>query len=94
MTHIITGGTSMGRGYGITWQDGPLEVVDGVAVPNGAFPTDVLDAVQARLELFQQSPMQCNENAIAVECIKQAIESLNCRQVRREHEGVLGSHQV
>jgi hypothetical protein len=92
MTDIVTGGTSMGRGYSITWQDGPIGLVDDVAVPNGAFPTDVLDAVQARLELLQESQAQCNENAVAIACIKQAVESLNCRQVRRECEGMLGSH--
>lgn len=49
------GGTTIGRGFKVDWQNGPL-AVDGVRQePNGAFVEDVIAAALGRIQHYQTS---------------------------------------
>jgi hypothetical protein len=73
------GGVSSGCGFTISWQNGPLgrhaqgcgeglPCVEGCTrrAPNGAFVEDVLDAVIERIDFYQRSGFNCQENEDAV----------------------------
>lgn len=86
------GGVSSGRGFAISWQNGPLGRGDERQGPNGAFVEDVIDACRQRLEFFQKSEFGCPENASAIEALDQAAIVLEQRTQRRVAAGVEGTH--
>lgn len=89
-----TGGVSVGRGFTIAWQCGPL-ALDGVRrEPNGAFVEDVIAAAIGRLREYQSSRFACQENADALDCLESAAQFLDDRTRRREQRGVEGTHAV
>jgi len=89
-----TGGTTSGRGFDITWQDGPL-VVDGVRrEPSGAFVKDVIGAALGRIQFYQASKFKCRENALAITKLEEALHWLDARTRDREARQVEGSHAV
>ena len=79
--------------FRIFWQDGPFNREAGVN-PNGAFVEDVLEVCKRRLEFYQDSPYACNENAMAIDHIVEAIEVLSERRADRVRRGVLGKDKV
>lgn len=88
------GGVTVGRGFTIAWQNGPL-AVDGVRVePNGAFVEDVIQAAIGRIEEYQDSRFKCQENADALHMLKGAALALDLRTRNREKRGVEGTHAV
>lgn len=88
------GGTTLGRGLEVIWQDGPL-AIDGVRVPpNGAFVEGVIQAALGRLRFYQESKFSCRENALAITKLEEALHWLGHRTAQREARGVEGTHQV
>jgi hypothetical protein len=86
------GGITDGRGFTITWQDGPL-AADGVRrEPNGAFVEDVIAAALGRIKFYQASPFTCRENALVITKLEEALHWLDHRTKAREARGVEGTH--
>ena len=88
------GGVSVGRGFTIAWQCGPLAAGGVRREPNGAFVEDVIQAVIGRLREYQSSKFACQENADALDCLESAAKFLNDRTKNREARGVEGTHAV
>lgn len=87
-----TGGEFISTGVKIKWQKGPLGRGSERKGPNGAFVETVIEAAKQRLEFFQESEFECQENAEAIAHLKMALYSLKKRTERRESEGVEGTH--
>jgi hypothetical protein len=88
------GGISEGRGFTISWQNGPLGRGADRKEPNGAFVETVIDAVRLRLEFYQASQFNCETNAVAIHHLELALASLNERTAEREERAVEGTHAV
>ena len=86
------GGTSFGRGFTISWQNGPLGRGNERKESNGAFVETVIDAVIRRIRYYQGSKFYCNENAQAINHLERALRWLNQRTRDREVHGVEGTH--
>lgn len=88
------GGVASGRGFAISWQNGPLGRDGERREPNGAFVEDVIEAVVERIHFYQESEFQCETNYQALVCLEKALEHLNARTIDREARQVEGTHQV
>jgi len=88
------GGVSMGVGFVISWQNGPLGTDKFRKEPNGAFVEDVISAVLDRISFYQASPFRCEENEEALTHLKLALEALHHRTAKREEKGVEGTHEL
>lgn len=88
------GGTVMGIGMEIHWQNGPLGRDADRKKPNGAFVETVIAAVKQRIEYYQASGFACRENAIAITKLEEALMWLNKRTQDREARKVEGTHNV
>lgn len=88
------GGTSSGRGFAISWQNGPLGRGDKRRMPNGAFVEDVLAAVIGRIDFYQSTKFACGENAEALYHLRRGAELLDARTRDREQRRVEGTHAV
>ncbi len=89
-----SGGSVIGVGLDILWQNGPLGRRADRVIPNGAFCDTVLEAVKQRLEFYQGSKFKCDENALAIKHIEDAITALAVRTANREERKVEGTHEV
>lgn len=92
------GGVSTGRGFTISWQNGPLGKLDTAdrREPNGAFVEDILGTALGRLEFYQTASdgkFACEENAEAIENIVKAMEVLDKRTARRVADKTEGTHE-
>lgn len=74
---------------GVSFQRGPI-LESGV---NGIHNEDLLHIVRHRLECFQTSQFACEENAKALSFVKEALEVLASRTLRRVAAGVEGTHK-
>ena len=90
------GGVSTGRGFTISWQNGPLGKIGTPErrEPNGAFVEDVIQAVIERIEFYQQSRCACQANEDAVNSLRDAALALDMRTKDREQRIVEGTHAV
>ena len=88
-----SGGVSTGRGFTISWQNGPLGRGNDRKEPNGAFVEDVIQAVIGRINFYQGSRFNCESNAKALEALHQAAEHLDSRTKEREKREVEGTHK-
>lgn len=86
------GGVSSGRGFAISWQNGPLGRGEDRVEPNGAFVEDVIDAVIERIQFYQQSEFKCDDNAEALNALMHAANALDRRTRDREDREVEGTH--
>jgi hypothetical protein len=84
------GGTTMGPGFTVAWQNGPIKEAGG---QNGAMVEDVIAAAVKRLEFYQQSKFACAFNSDAIKLLNRAIHRLGDRTRDRESRGVEGTHQ-
>lgn len=89
-----TGGVTTGKGFTISWQNGPLGRGTERREPNGAFVEDVIAAAADRLEHYQNSKFKCSENEEALRHLHLALEALNFRTKHREARQVEGTHTV
>ena len=88
------GGSTYGQGFAIGWQNGPL-AVDGMrAEPNGAFVEDIIAAAIDRIEFYQRSEFECDENADALLYLQRAAGRLDDRTKERETRAVEGTHSA
>jgi len=87
-----TGGSIAGTGLKIQWQDGPLGRGEDREEPNGAFVETVIAAAKSRLEFYQKSKFNCEENAGAISHLDKALEVLDSRTKDREKREVEGTH--
>ncbi len=88
------GGFTDGTGFTIAWQDGPLGRGDDRREPNGAFVEDIILAAKDRIEFYQRSQFNCDENADAIGFLDDALETLHHRTAEREVREVEGTHAV
>ena len=89
-----TGGSVIGIGLAIDWQNGPLGRGTDRKEPNGAFVETVIDAARQRIQFYQDSKFKCRENAIAITKLEEALLWLNKRTSEREKRQVEGEHKV
>lgn len=89
------GGETVGTGFTICWQDGPLGRVgdEGRKEPNGAFVEDVIAAAINRIKFYQESEFACDENASALEHLQLAQSYLDERTKRRVADKTEGTHE-
>ena len=92
--NLTSGGYVRGLGLSIDWQDGPLRTGDMPLAPTGAFVETVIEAARQRLEFYQTTTgcFKCQENAIAIMKLEEALLWLNKRTQDREKRGVEGTH--
>ena len=88
------GGVSSGRGFVVSWQNGPLGREADRREPNGAFVEDVIAVVIDRLKVYQASEFACEANQRAIEALETAANVLDDRTKDRENRGVEGTHQL
>lgn len=86
------GGVTCGKGFTISWQNGPLGRGPERREPNGAFVETIIAAAKDRLEFYQRSKFNCKENADAIFHLETALNILNERTARREAALVEGTH--
>ena len=89
-----TGGSVLGVGLAIDWQNGPLGRGYDRKAPNGAFVETVIDAARQRIQFYQDSKFKCRENAIAITKLEEALLWLNKRTSDREKRQVEGEHKT
>lgn len=87
------GGVSCGKGFCISWQNGPLGIGDNRKEPNGAFVETIIAATRARIAYYQNSQFNCEENAEAIFHLTEALNWLNKRTSRRINQKIEGTHQ-
>lgn len=83
---------SSGRGFTISWQNGPLGRGEDRKEPNGAFVEDIIQAARERIEFYQNSGFSCRENEEAIRFLENAEAALDSRTKERESRGVEGTH--
>ena len=86
------GGVSSGRGFAVSWQNGPLGLGETRMEPNGAFVEDIIQVVIGRIRFYQDSEFACEENEKAIMRLWQAAEILDERTRDRELRRVEGTH--
>ena len=86
------GGSAVGVGLSIAWQDGPLGRDADRIIPNGAFVETVIDAARQRILYYEGSKFSCRENAMAITKLEEALMWLNKRTADRERRSVEGTH--
>jgi hypothetical protein len=88
------GGVSTGKGFTISWQNGPLGRGNDRKEPNGAFVEDVIQAVIGRIAFYQTSRFACHDNDEALDHLERAAWALDRRTKDRETRDVEGTHQA
>ena len=88
------GGVTYGAGFSISWQRGPLGRGEDRQLPNGAFVETIIGAAIDRLEFYQRSRFNCEENAQALSHLYLAIRRLQDRTKKREERQVEGTTQL
>lgn len=86
------GGVTSGKGFTISWQNGPLGRDMARREPNGAFVEDVIAAAVDRIEFYQRSKFACEDNAEALQNLVAALIALQRRTRDREARAVEGTH--
>lgn len=87
------GGVSCGKGFTISWQNGPLDRGVNRKEPNGAFIETIIAAAKDRIDFYQLSRFNCEENRIAVLHLQAALDVLDSRTKDRDARGVEGTHE-
>lgn len=92
------GGVATGRGFTISWQNGPLGQVgtDERVEPNGAFVEDVVGAVKNRMEFYQNNAdgrHACPENAECIMLLERFLQVQQQRTARRTADKTEGTHE-
>ena len=74
----------------VKFQEGPIKE----AGVNGVMNEDLINMVIDRLEHYQGSEFECEENAQAITHLSEALAALGLRTLRREERGVEGTYKV
>lgn len=75
----------------VLFQNGPIGEVGGL---NGVTGEVLLAIVKDRLEAFQRGPYACDDNAVALAAVDNAMYALQTRTRNRIARGVEGTHKV
>ena len=86
------GGSSFGNGFAISWQNGPLGRGAERQPPNGAFVEDIIAAAIDRIQYYQCSRFECDQNSDAIGHLTEALGCLGNRTADREGRQVEGTH--
>jgi hypothetical protein len=89
------GGQTVGKGFYIEWQNGPLGRGPDRQEPNGAFVEGIIAAAIDRIQWYQKvnnGAFACRENALAITKLEEALHWLDHRTADREARGVEGTH--
>ena len=89
------GGVSSGKGFTVSWQNGPLGKV-GTSErrePNGAFVEDIIEAAASRIRFYESGKFACDENKQVLELLRRAVQILEQRTKRRVIANVEGTHE-
>ena len=62
--------------------------------PTGAFVETVIEAAKQRIEYYQTTKFECQENANAINYLIWALRQLGIRTALREERGVEVTHEV
>lgn len=89
-----SGGSVVGIGLTIQWQNGPLGRDSDRKEPNGAFVETVISSAKQRLEFFEKSDFHCRENELAIKKLGEALDILDNRTKERESRQVEGTHKI
>lgn len=87
------GGSVIGNGLAIQWQNGPLGRGESRREPNGAFVEDVIAAALQRLQYYNETEFRCRQNSLAITKLEEALFWLRDRTEEREAREVEGTHQ-
>jgi len=81
---VPTGGSTTSVGIHIEWHDSSKSNDQ-----NGAYPSDVIEAVRSRLEFLndENTGFNCAENDRVITLLKGAEDLINIRLDRREEQG-------
>jgi len=88
--HNPSGGYSIGIGFIINWQEGPIKEFG----RNGAMIEPIIETIINRLEFFQDSKFRCEQNENALIHLKMALGYLNERTKEREDREVEGTYKI
>jgi len=91
------GGVTSGKGFTISWQNGPLGRGQERREANGAFVEDLIQAVRQRIEFYQTANdgrFACRENKKAIDFLIMAEDILDARTREREVRQVEGTYGV
>ena len=89
------GGSTIGTGISIEWQNGPLGRGDEKAEPNGAFVEGVIGSALDRVRWYQSvcgGKFACLENERTITKLEQALQWCDRRTTDREEREVEGTH--
>ena len=89
------GGISTGRGFTISWQNGPLGKIGTPERrdPNGAFVEHLVTAVKGRFQYYQDGNFPCAENQKCIQLLNEVLSVCRSRRNRTDaktegtHEG-------
>lgn len=87
------GGSVVGSGIQISFQDGPLQGNE----PTGAFVEGLIEATISRIRFYQNAAdgkFKCRQNAVAITKLEEALHWLEDRTRERTERGVEGTYQV
>ena len=92
------GGVATGRGFTISYQNGPLGRVgtEERVEPNGAFVEDVVEAVKKRMEFYQTAgdgKFACEENEESIKHLEGFLRVQRSRTARRTEAKTEGTHE-
>ena len=92
------GGVASGRGFTISWQNGPLGRIgtDERIEPNGAFVEEVLEAVKERFKFYNSAnggKFKCFENTRSIELLEEIGRLQETRTRRRIEDKTEGTHE-
>lgn len=82
------GGFSSAPGTTIVWQHGPGEHQTGAVVEQ------IIQIAIGRLEYYQDTKFECEENADAIGYLERALKCINSRTQSRIDRGVEGTYNV
>jgi len=87
------GGSAVGVGMMLNWQNGPLGRGEDRKEPNGAFVETVIAAAKQRIEFYNEAGFECTENKNAIYFLEKALAELDSRTQSREAAEVEGTHE-
>ena len=80
-----------GTGFQIHWQDTPLGQGEDRRDPTGAFIEDLILALIARVQFYQDSRFACPENEDTLDGLQQALQAQRARTANRERLNLEGT---
>ncbi len=90
----LTNSGAYAPGLSVIWQRGPLLTDEDRQEANGCLVETLIDVALDRLRRFQDGPLACGENAMAIAYLRKALSWLDDRTEDRQARGVEGTNNV